>query len=222
MADTVSVASSSSSARRDRLPLHSQKQLAEDIEANGGLKHFFGKDNQNLCNLLNKRVGEEDNPYGVRSDPIRAKLRRKVEYWQGLDKKDKYISDVLNPWRIVQYAARMKKNKAITPKKAANPGRRSTRSFKKSDISVNSSNSSSGSSSGKGASHKPKTPNRKPPKQVFVDKNKSNQPSTPLSPGFEERFQRMSVNKRKSRWDVIAETARKSFFNGLSSRYPII
>jgi hypothetical protein len=83
--------------------LHVKKQLAGDIESNGGIKHFAGRNNQHLYRLLQSRVQEDDNPYGNRGDPIRTKLRKLVNYWVRKDQEGKYISEVLNPWQIVQY-----------------------------------------------------------------------------------------------------------------------
>lgn len=174
---------------------HIKKQFAEDIEANGGIVHFTGSDNKLIYWLCQERVNDDDNPYGPKSDPLRTKLRRLANYWKAKNKQGKYISDILNPWGIVQYSARVPKPPLFQPNQQPLPQRRD--SF---DLSSDSSSNLSvlavtpPRDQSKKASHKtpPRPPSRKtpqrqqqqqqqqtppPPRDVFVD-----QTNTPISP----------------------------------------
>jgi hypothetical protein len=80
--DLLSLESLSVSGKqRQPLPKWLQKVLAEDIESNGGVQAFKGRDNQKLANLLDSKASDEDNPYGVRGDPIRKRIGQKVYKW---------------------------------------------------------------------------------------------------------------------------------------------
>jgi hypothetical protein len=82
--DAPSVCSSSqasnSSSNRPGLPLFVQKQLAIDIEEAGGINIVVvdASDNQALSQLCNRN----QKLYGKRGDPIRRRIRRKIEYWK--------------------------------------------------------------------------------------------------------------------------------------------
>jgi hypothetical protein len=223
--DTQSVTSSASVTSNRGVRSHIQKQLAEDIEAAGGIQHFAGHENQNLYHLLQRRVGQDDNPYGERGDAIRTKLRRVVQRWISLDNTDKYISDILNPWQIVQYSARNKVEPPLKPPVQS-------RHPKSADISSSDSEESDTTTTAAAA-----TPNRRPtsftktqrsrpvhqtpppvhqtpPRQVLVDHTNC-QPTTPLTPSLIRGFQAMSVeesNKRKFGeydWQTISQIASK-------------
>ena len=224
---------SSVTSRRERLPLHIQKQLARDIEANGGIAYFEGHDNQNLCQLLDQRVEEEDNPYGVRGQPIRARLRKKVYRWQVLNREGRYISEVLNPWRIWQFSSRRMKNNNTPKRSPATPqqhlGRHAKNSPAISDISLSACDSESSISAFSGEQEgEPKASNKPcqaaaPIQEVVVDKNKDKKTAARISPTNNLLIMSnpapdqaavvaataRSTMKRKSHWDDIAAKARK-------------
>lgn len=141
--NSVSIASATSQRGERGVRPHIKKQLAIDIETNGGIKAFAGHNNQNLYKLLQSKVTEDDNPYGNRGDPIRTKLRKVVNRWTQFDREGKYVSEILNPWRIVQYSAR-EQPPAPEPSRPA-PRRAPPRS--NSDLSSSSSHSDSSSTS---------------------------------------------------------------------------
>lgn len=181
---SASVASSTTTQRGVRI--HIKKQLAEDIESNGGIQHFAGN-NQHLYHLLQSRIGEDDNPYGLRGDPIRTQLRAVVRHWLRKDKEGKYVSDILNPWRILQSSARMPRNSSRRQRSRSN------------DSVSSSSDDDSGQATAvrnprpTSYSH-PNNP-RTPPKQVIV--NAQPPPTTPLTPPLTQTFASMSVNDNK-------------------------
>lgn len=85
-----------------RLPASTYKQLADDIEANGGIVHCFGK-NHYLTKLLDRLVKEDPHKlsiYGPRGDPKRGKIQRKVWEWQKLYTDNKFDKDVLVKYNI--------------------------------------------------------------------------------------------------------------------------
>jgi hypothetical protein len=189
--DSQSVASSITSTRGVRD--HIKKQLATDIEANGGIQFFAGNDNKRLYHLLQERVDDVDNPYGPRAGPLRTKLRRLVNTWKGLDNEGRYVSQILNPWQIVQFSAL---NKPL-PQRFLSPTRPQRH---RSQSNISQSSSDSGSSVAAPAAA---TPNRRttsfsrlqqaqpraprpsyqtPPRNVFVDSTNTNHPVTPLTP----------------------------------------
>jgi hypothetical protein len=184
---SVSVASVASSTTQRGVRLHIKKQLAEDIESNGGIQHFAGR-NQNLYHLL-KRKFEEDpdvHPYGNRGDVIRQQIRRVVNSWIEKDKEGKYISEVLNPWCIVQWSARMPQTgrKATRPPQAPDD-----------DDSLPSSEDSFTAT----AARNPPTSSYTPPRQVVVDAARP-PPSTPLTPPTTS-FLKMSLNENANSSD---------------------
>jgi hypothetical protein len=203
---TASVASSVVTERGVRV--HVKKQLALDIETNGGIKHFAGKNNQHFYHLLQSRISEDDNPYGIRGDPIRTKLRKQVNYWVQKDRDGTYVAEVLNPWLIVQFSQR---TGSQTPLEApSNPVDSDS-----DDESISSSESTSSVAAAtarrnpktskykKPERRNPKTPPKPrplaqltpPPKQVVVDRN-SRPPTTPLTPLglLTNQFAKMSTN----------------------------
>lgn len=71
---------------RTRLPHNVEKQLLEDIESEGGI-HFFSEGKyQRLCKFLDNK--DRSRLYGVRGDPIRKKLRRRINYLRTLQPLD--------------------------------------------------------------------------------------------------------------------------------------
>ena len=218
-----------STIRRTRLPLHVQKQLARDIEENGGIAHFDGQ-NQRLSKLLD-RLSEGHSLYGDRADPIRKKLRKKVYTWIVLDREGQYVSQVLNPWRIRQWSAR------DTSKTKTRSSKQQAAAVSSDDISVASSSSSAAASSLSDSSDRATVPAKKraskkstPVNQVVLrGKKKAPKQKQQSSPAVQsdllaESFKKMSLQsptttaspaisrpKRKSRWDTIAEQASKFF-----------
>jgi hypothetical protein len=182
-AQSVSVASVASSTTTQRgVRTHIKKQLAEDIESNGGIQHFAGRNNQNLYHLLKKKVEENPDvhPYGNRGDIIRQQIRRLVNSWIQKDKEGKYVSEVLNPWCIVQWSARMPQ----TRRQARTPQALDTDSISSED------------SVPAVANRNPPTSNYTPPRQVVVDAARP-PPSTPLTPPTTE-FLKMSLNENSN------------------------
>jgi hypothetical protein len=106
--DEQSTTSNASTAdsKRQRLPAHVQKLLAEDIEANGGISKLKGS-SQALALLLDRKQGA-DNPYGRRGDHIRQRLQQKVCKWQQLQKQGKYSDEVLNTLGVTSFANQTK------------------------------------------------------------------------------------------------------------------
>jgi hypothetical protein len=91
---TASVSSASTATTQRGIRLHVKKQLAEDIESNGGIQHFAGKNNKNLYHLLQKKVeggDTDDHPYGRRGEIIRNQLRKQVYRWIAKDKEGKHV-----------------------------------------------------------------------------------------------------------------------------------
>jgi hypothetical protein len=154
--------SSTATAQRRALPIHVQKALAEEIEANGGLSSFAGSDNQRFAALLNSKVDEQGNPFGQRGDSIRRVLQQKLYGWKQLQKDGLYEEKVLNILgvqsfknRPIHSADRLRK----TPKKQDDD--RSSESSAESDPRIYA----------KTSKFPPKTKAKKqssPPKQILV------------------------------------------------------
>ena len=169
--DKHSVTSASTSTTNTRgIRLHVKKQLAEDIEAGGGIQYFAGS-KQNLAQLLNQKASEiEDHPYGQRGDKVRRQITQLVGRWKTKHIQGIYVSEVLNPWKIVQHSARMPTN---TPRHQQ---------------STSDDSSDSVSATPTQTKRNPKTP----PRQVVVD-SRTKQPSTPLTP----LIAGMSLNQKR-------------------------
>ena len=96
--DTQSVSScgaETSTSNRKELTEHLWRQLAEDIEAEGGISAFVGS-SQKLASLLNQRPGL----YGNRGDEIREPIRKKVYRWQQFNKENTYANKVLSKYQV--------------------------------------------------------------------------------------------------------------------------
>ena len=100
---SITKSHSTEESKRNRLPAHVQKVLAEDIEADGGIKNLIGS-THGLSNLLDKRLKFTDNPYGNQGDPLRQRVQQKVYKWQQLHKEGAYIEKVLNKLEIKSFA----------------------------------------------------------------------------------------------------------------------
>ena len=92
---SVSSSVSTSSTSRTPLPLNVQKQLAEDIESEGGIRLFAGSGSSDL-HLLERLCNTREDTYGVRGDPLRRKIQQKVYRWANSDKKGQYQKKVLD------------------------------------------------------------------------------------------------------------------------------
>ncbi|MEL6629331.1 MAG: hypothetical protein AAFQ92_27735 [Bacteroidota bacterium] len=190
------------------MPDHILKQLAIDIETNGGLSRFTTEKNHNLYYLLNQRK----HLYGERGGPLRAVLRRRIHSWKRKHKEGTYISKVLTPWGIVPYRMARRQNddqedddQEDDDSSLTSAGRSTSGSLRR--VPQSSTKKKETPKKTKVSTPAPKTP---PPKEVKVDAN-ANQPTTPVTPAFLGRFAKMSTedNKRKERWDDIVEGAGK-------------
>jgi hypothetical protein len=72
--DQSTTSSKASSKDAGDLPVSLQKQLAEDVEAGGGIEFFQGLSSQRLSQLLNK----DTDSYGERGQPIHRQLTNRV------------------------------------------------------------------------------------------------------------------------------------------------
>ena len=149
--DSSVLSIASSTASRPGLSFHIQKQLAKDIESNGGIGVFRKqKVSQAVCKFLDK----QDNPiYGVRGDPLRSQLQQYIKRWKRLDREGTYAEKVLNRF-TVQSAANQR---AAERNKTAKQSKESS-SFSSGD---DSGSDSSSSISTKGEEEKPKPTKRK-------------------------------------------------------------
>lgn len=161
--DTQSISSTTSSIntpRRRGVPENIKKQFAQDLESNGGLKHFIGSDNQHLSRLLDIN----SDFYGVRGEreELHKKLRSLAQYWNNLGE-DAYHSRILNPWRIVQYSARNSNERNIPIQSPTTRNRRRSSSTRQgANISVADSSQSSSDSE---TIQNPRIPQRPPQRQ---------------------------------------------------------
>jgi hypothetical protein len=108
--------STTSSRARGELPQHITKQLAEDIEADGGIATFITRSHKLLSNLLDKRP----DLYGKRGDEIRKRIQKKVYYWQKYHKAGTYAENILSKFQIQSAAVRNKSSKGKKKRGAAN------------------------------------------------------------------------------------------------------
>lgn len=142
--DSASVSVSSSVARK-RLAFHIQKQLAQDIEAAGGIKLFKNKDGHRLSHLCDNR----EELYGPRGDDLRQKITKKVYRWQLLDKDGVYIEKVLNKLQVKSFSTLQAENRE-KERAVSGTSRKQRKALPKANLSLSS--SSSGDESDSGAS----------------------------------------------------------------------
>ncbi|CAB9515386.1 unknown protein [Seminavis robusta] len=78
---------SGSTGTRTRLPLWIEKQLAEDIESEGGILGFDANKAQGLSELCDYRTEDLNQPefYGTRGSDQRRKISQKVTRWKKAD-----------------------------------------------------------------------------------------------------------------------------------------
>lgn len=91
-----------SPAKDQSIEPHVVKELAELIEANGGIQKTFGTTHF-VDKLLKQREKDKDNPFGCRGSELRVAIRNKVSYWQRLHKNGNYIERVLNKLRVKSF-----------------------------------------------------------------------------------------------------------------------
>ena len=101
---------------KTKITLHDKKQLAEDIERLGGLKHFVNKDrtDQSLCDLFNTNK----DIYGNRGSEKRAQLRNLVKYWDAYSQagyKKRFLTN--STWKLTQNAIVLRKLQIQTKKR---------------------------------------------------------------------------------------------------------
>ena len=96
--DSSVLSIASSTASRPGLAFHIQKQLAADIESNGGIGVFR---KQKASQAVSKFLDKQDNPiYGARGDPLRSQLQQYIKRWKKLDREGTYAERVLNRFTI--------------------------------------------------------------------------------------------------------------------------
>ncbi len=149
--DSSVLSIASSTASRPGLSFHIQKQLAKDIESNGGIGVFRKqKVSQAVCKFLDK----QDNPiYGVRGDPLRSQLQQYIKRWKRLDREGTYAEKVLNRFTVQSAANQRAAERNKTEKQSKESSSSSSGDDSGSD--------SSSSISTKGEEEKPKPTKRK-------------------------------------------------------------
>jgi hypothetical protein len=94
--------STTTSARRTKLPVHLLSQLAEHIEAYGGIETHTGKANT-VARLLN-HLGDIDpvnrSLYKGIGDPLRKRISQKVWRWQKASTEGRYETEVLQAYNV--------------------------------------------------------------------------------------------------------------------------
>jgi len=106
LASSTTSLNTSGSRKRESLPLHLQKQLAFDVEQAGGIAEF--KRGEETAQTLAKILDLNPELYGNQGDCIRARIRKRVNYWSVKNKKGTYVSEVLNHLGV-QSAANLRK-----------------------------------------------------------------------------------------------------------------
>jgi hypothetical protein len=210
--DAQSISSTTSSIntpRRRGVPENIKKQFAEDLEANGGLHHFKGRDNQHLARLLDSNTDF----YGERGERnlLHKQLRSLLNYWLSFDK-DTYVARILNPWRILQFSARTSndRNIPIQSPTARSRRRRTSSTRQGANISVSDSSQSSSDSE---TINNPRVPQRQrqpqnPPRNVSVP--------TPPPQDLSQTFQNLAImddsnnNQSSVAGKLFGRTAQKS------------
>jgi hypothetical protein len=123
---TSSIASGASNQRtREKLQLHVEKQVVQDIEDNGGIAVFNAGKTQGTCSLLDNP--ERSNLYGPRGGPLRDKIRKRIQ--------------VFKKWDVKKYLTHLKKlgvkrsGKNKTPGRAPSPLPDAIQEEKEADVS---------------------------------------------------------------------------------------
>ena len=121
-ASDLSASTGASNSTRSNLPKWVEKQLAEDIEAAGGLRIFDKGKTQGLSELLDHRAItlEEPEVFGLRGSDLRLKVRSKVNRWKQWDDK-KYFA------KLAQLGVKPAVARKKTPKKASSSDRTPSR-----------------------------------------------------------------------------------------------
>jgi hypothetical protein len=99
-----------SSPGRSKLPWHLKAQLAEDIEAFGGIQKLDNGKNKTLSTeILDKRP----DLYKLYSDPIRLPITKLVYTWIEKSRKGKYIDGVLAKFDVTPYHLREQSSQTL-------------------------------------------------------------------------------------------------------------
>jgi hypothetical protein len=102
VASETSRSTTTSARSRNPLPNHLQSQLAEDIEAYGGIQTHIGKSNS-CYHLLNHLIHQDPVALALYKDnrhPIRRKISQKVYRWQKKYEEGTYEEEVLKPFNV--------------------------------------------------------------------------------------------------------------------------
>eukprot|EP00980_Cylindrotheca_fusiformis_P016650 scaffold4993_cov73-Cylindrotheca_fusiformis.AAC.2 len=107
-----SAKSNSSSSSRTELDPEIQRELCEDIESEGGIELFAGKDHR-LASLLDKKVKNDPLKREIYGDSTtgavdlrRRKVRRKVHHWKQLFGEGNYDKKVLARFGVIAHRHR--------------------------------------------------------------------------------------------------------------------
>jgi len=160
-----SAGSLSTSGSRPGVALFIQKELAEDIEALGGIAHFKKQTGKDRSQLLSKLCDKNPEVYGRRGDILRKQIRNRYQRWVKLYDSGTYTDKVLNRFEIKSYANRKKpsesgraaKKSAGKKPAAKKPKQDQDSPSSRSDISSSDGSSSSASSAASSKAPSPTT-----------------------------------------------------------------
>ncbi|CAB9530957.1 hypothetical protein SEMRO_3138_G344360.1 [Seminavis robusta] len=111
---------SGSTGTRQRLPLWIEKQLAEDIEAQGGIFGFDTGKAQGLSELCDYRSQDLGQPefYGHRGSDQRRKISQKITKWKRLDQ-GQYLEKLsvlgVTPFKLRKTKEKGRRKKGLVP-----------------------------------------------------------------------------------------------------------
>ena len=185
------------SSKRPGLDPFTQKELANLLEENGGIKAFIDAPDHRLSKLLN----EDQDTFGKKGSTLRTHIGQHYSRWIQYYKKGQCTEKALTRFQL-QTSAQRKKDVVKTPK---------SKSLDPDDVSsVSSSSSGSVASSRKVASKSSKAKNKskcskaqtpkKPPAEVVLEekpKFEKKPKSTVVSPAKVHSHQPKSINKAK-------------------------
>ena len=180
-ADDSSVLSiASSTASRPGLSFHIQKQLATDIESNGGIGAFHKKKvSQDVCKFLDT----QDNPiYGKRGDPRRSQIQQHIKRWKRLDREGTSAERVLNRFQV-KSAANLRVEQRAKKTKGQTEGSSSSSSSGTDNNSSKSKSSPSSISSEEAKSKETKTPKAAKRKTITATKAVKQAPKKKVNAG---------------------------------------
>lgn len=183
--DSDNISETSSTTNRSKLPLHIQKQLAQDIEEAGGIRSFRSDKTKSLLQICNKQT----DIYGKSGEETRKRIQKKFYWWQQLDLQDLYASKVLNRLQVKSFET-IKTEKREQARQAGTCEESELSSSAGSGSESESSRSSSSSSSDSSTAAFPKIakkiPRREIPTKIKTLKNgkvrSSKEPAIPPPP----------------------------------------